>query len=335
MDFPGDGTAADHAYWLSVIEVRDASSAAPLGSVDAISQGFGRGDPKPSATTHGAGALGEGTFGSIPFTSQGRTWGATPRTARADALSLTVRNIRDVTVHPQRAQITCGAAVRLDTDGPVTVHFDGCARIISVTRAGVTNSAATCATASGVRGVRVHARGHGLRIAVKRGAAGGATVDVLRQSRGRRVATGAHRVKRFRNLRRALTWRAKGARDGFYTVRVRLAGDVRSAVLERRAGRFHRRAADQRHPGCGKIRRFAAASPVSGGRSARRLRVRAVLAANRHGRIELRRGKRVVGRVRFTGSRTWSIRPAGRQRGVFALRVVTGRAHAIVHARRL
>jgi hypothetical protein len=123
--------------------------------------------------------------------------------------------------------------------------------------------------------------------------------------------------------------------DGFYTVRVRLAGDVRTAVLERRSGRFHRRAADQRHPGCGRIRRFATGSPVFGGRTARRLRVRAVLSGNRRGRIELRRGTHVVRRVRFTGSRTWRIRPAGLHRGVFAVRVVSGRAHATLHSRRL
>ena len=63
MDFPADGTTAGHAYWVYDIALRDSSGAAPLGKVDVRSHGFGVGDPTPSATQTGAGAL---TGGQIP-----------------------------------------------------------------------------------------------------------------------------------------------------------------------------------------------------------------------------------------------------------------------------
>jgi predicted esterase len=333
MDFPADGTTADHAYWLSGIALRDGSGTAPLGSADARSSGFGTGDPTPSATTHGAGTLSGGTLGSIPYTSQARTWGSAPKTAKADALALKVRNLRELTVHPDRARITCGAAITLDTDGPVTVHLDGCSRTVTATGAGKTTSATRCATGSGVRSVTTTPRGHGVRIAIRRGAAGGARIDVLRDSAGGRVATKT--VRRFRGVRRAVTWRARGARDGLYTVRVKLAGDTRTVELARRHGRFRRVAAAQRHPTCGAIRTFALGRPAFGGRTHRRLAVHVRLAPGRHGRIELRRRGRTLRHVSVGGSRTWRIRPGALRRGAYAIRVVTGAHRATLHARRI
>ena len=35
MDFPDRGTVADHAYWLSGLQLRDGSGATPRGEVDA------------------------------------------------------------------------------------------------------------------------------------------------------------------------------------------------------------------------------------------------------------------------------------------------------------
>ena len=192
-----------------------------------------------------------------------------------------------------------------------------------------------CAVASGVRRVRARPRGHGVRITLRRGAAGGARIDVLRHSTGRRTATSPRRVKRFRHVRRAVTWRAKGARDGFYTVRVRLAGDMRELVLERRGGHFRLRRSARLHPRCGAVRRFTLTQPVFGGRTHRRLAVRVRLALGRRGRIELRRGGRVVRRVAVRGGRTWRIRPAGLRRGVYAVRAVTRGGRVTLHARRL
>ncbi len=53
MDFPGAGTVADHAYWLSGLKLRDSGGSAPLGKVDARSEGFGlersRGESDPNS----------------------------------------------------------------------------------------------------------------------------------------------------------------------------------------------------------------------------------------------------------------------------------------------
>jgi hypothetical protein len=335
MDFRADGTTADHAYWLSAIALRNGGGSAPLGSVDARSAGFGTGDPPTRATARRAGTLSGGTFGSIPYTAQSRSWGATPRTARADSLDLTLRNIGALTVHPMRARLSCGAALRVDTDGPVTITFAGCARTVRIGAAGVMARPAVCATAAALRRVSVRPRGRGLRITLLRRTAGRARIDVLRQAAGRRVLPRPRRVARLHTTRRALTWRAAGARDGWYTVRVELAGDVRTLVLQRSGGRFHRRATSVRRPACGAIRAFRLARPVFGGPSGRGLAVTVRLAPGRSGRIELRRGRRTLRRATVRGARSWHIGPRRLVRGGYAIRVLTGAAHATLHAQRL
>jgi hypothetical protein len=132
MDFPDVRTTADHAYWLSGIALRDGGGEAPLGTIDARSRGFGRGDPRPGATRSGAGALSGGNLGSLAFTSRSKAWGAASPLTRADVLDVRARNIRRVTVHPQRARLTCAAELRVDTDGPITVSFAGCDRAETV-----------------------------------------------------------------------------------------------------------------------------------------------------------------------------------------------------------
>src|SRR6185436_16093219 len=112
---------ADHAYWLSAIAVRSGTGDAALGSVDAVSGAFGTGDPPATPTSRGGGTLDGGSFGSLAYSSQGRSWGAAPARAAVDSLTLRARNIGTVTVHPERARLSCGAQLRLDTDGPVRV----------------------------------------------------------------------------------------------------------------------------------------------------------------------------------------------------------------------
>jgi hypothetical protein len=74
MDFANVPTVADHAYWLSGIGLRDASGSAPLGTVDARSEGFGTGDPNPGATRR--------TSGASPCTRRARSSTA-PRRSRS------------------------------------------------------------------------------------------------------------------------------------------------------------------------------------------------------------------------------------------------------------
>jgi hypothetical protein len=126
MDFPAVGTQAGHAYWLSGVTLRGGSGAAPLGTVDVRSEGFGVGDPAPGATQHGAGALTGGTLPAIAFTSQSRAWGPAPKAPVEDRLDIAAQNVGAVTVDPARAHVDCAATLAISSDGPLTVRLAGC-----------------------------------------------------------------------------------------------------------------------------------------------------------------------------------------------------------------
>lgn len=126
MDFPADGTAAGHAYWVYDVALRDSSPAAPLGKVDVRSRGFGVGDPVPGATQHGAGALTGGQIPAIPYTSQSKAWGAAPSEPASDALNITATNVAHVTIDAARARVDCTAQLNVTTDGPLAVTLEDC-----------------------------------------------------------------------------------------------------------------------------------------------------------------------------------------------------------------
>ena len=121
MDFPADGTTAGHAYWVYGLSLRDASGAAPLGTIDVRSEGFGVGDAPASETQHGAGALTGGQLPAIPFTSESKTWGPAPAAPVRDALDISARNISQGTIDAKRAKVSCHAQLNITSDGPVKV----------------------------------------------------------------------------------------------------------------------------------------------------------------------------------------------------------------------
>jgi hypothetical protein len=128
MDFPEMGGPANHAYWLSGLELRDSSGTAPRGTIDVRSEGFGVGDPLPGATGHGAGALTGGTLPAIAYTSQSRQWGPVPPALTRNRLEIDAQNLSALTIDPARAHVSCGAALDVTTDGPVSVTLAGCGR---------------------------------------------------------------------------------------------------------------------------------------------------------------------------------------------------------------
>jgi hypothetical protein len=328
MDFPGVGTTADHAYWLSGIALRAGAGTAPLGTVDARSEAFGTGDPKPGATQNGGGSLSGGNLGSIAYTSQSKAWGGVPATRRADALDLSARNIRTVTVHPRRAKLTCDAVLRVKTDGPVTVTFAGCDRSETFQKSG----ASACAAAVGFRSASARPSGRRLRVRFARRTSRPVTVDVFRNARGRRVL-GNRRVAHFTNRKRSFTWKARGAGQGIYTVRLRSGGDVRQFVLARRGGRFHRRPAAAKRPGCGIVRSFKLGLPVFGGTRGKKLALSYRLGSARTVRVTVLRGKRVVRRFKAHSrrpGRTYRqrIAPRGLRRGTYRVRLTLTRRGA-------
>ena len=147
MSFPALGMTADHAYWLSGMQLRDSgpsassscsgtndSNAAPLGTIDVRSEAFGKGDPTPSGTQPGAGALTGGTIPTISYSRQFQTLGAPPVTPVADTLDINATNVDSVTVNVARARVDCNVKLNVTTDGPLTVTLNGltgCNRIVS------------------------------------------------------------------------------------------------------------------------------------------------------------------------------------------------------------
>jgi hypothetical protein len=126
MDFPADGTTAGHAYWVYGISLREAGGSAPLGTIDVRSEGFGVGDPTPSETQHGAGALTGGQIPAIPYTSQTKTWGSAPAQPVLDALDIKARNVAHVTIDAARARVDCAAQLKVTSDGPLKVTLADC-----------------------------------------------------------------------------------------------------------------------------------------------------------------------------------------------------------------
>src|SRR5215208_2571081 len=126
MDFPEAGTKADHAYWVSDVNVSD-REASPFGTIDVRSEGFGVADPAASDTQADAGQLTGGNLaGTLGFQRQRKTWGAVPHAAARNRLLIDGQNIATVTIDPVRARVNCDAELVVTSDSPMTVKLAGC-----------------------------------------------------------------------------------------------------------------------------------------------------------------------------------------------------------------
>jgi hypothetical protein len=128
MSFAADGTVADHAYWLSGLELRDRTGVGPLGKVDAFSHAFGRADPPAKPTAHTTGTLTGGNFGPLTYAETSKAWGSGNSAPKRDALRLTATNLSRMTVDAARARLSCHPKLDVKTDGPLTVRLAGCGR---------------------------------------------------------------------------------------------------------------------------------------------------------------------------------------------------------------
>jgi hypothetical protein len=197
----------------------------------------------------------------------------------------------------------------------------------------------SCAVAARFRRVGVRPRGRRLRFAVRPRSGRRARVVVAQQSLGRRVVR-ARGVARF-GARRPSTRRLARARDGVLGVTVRSGADVRRYAVLRRGGRYVARWRIASRSSCGALRALRLGRGAFGGPGGAALPVVFRLGESARVRVELRRGGRVVRRVR-AGVRSSGmrhrvrVRPRGLRRGVYRVRVVVdGRVHRTVSARRL
>jgi pimeloyl-ACP methyl ester carboxylesterase len=121
---PELGVSGDHAYWLSGLKLRDGAGS---GRIDAVSQGFGVGDPQPGPTERPVGTLEGGNFGTLTYTGQAKAWGEVPKTSRENRIDLTAEGIAEATIDVERAGVSCDVDVKIASDGPLTVSLRGCA----------------------------------------------------------------------------------------------------------------------------------------------------------------------------------------------------------------
>jgi hypothetical protein len=134
-DRPSLGIVGDHAYWVSGLKLRSNSHTAtngdPEGQIDAVSHGFGVGDPTPSSLALGLGQLTGGNLGTLQFARTARTWSSVPSALSSDSLDITATNIASAAIDVKRAHLDCQATVHVTSDGPITVALTGCGRTIT------------------------------------------------------------------------------------------------------------------------------------------------------------------------------------------------------------
>jgi hypothetical protein len=126
-DRPQYGILGDHAYWVSGLTLRSGGE----GQIDALSHGFGVGDPAPSGVKPGIGSLTGGNMGTLTYTSLTQTWGATPTAPGADSIDIHATNIAAASINVSRAHVDCNVALRVTSDGPLTVTLPGCHRVVN------------------------------------------------------------------------------------------------------------------------------------------------------------------------------------------------------------
>ena len=127
-NYPELDLVGDHAYWLSGLELRDGAES---GELDALSHGFGAGDPQPGETEMGTGTLEGGNLGPLMYTLQKRTWGEPTAQPAQNRVVVTANGIASAVLHVRRARVDCDVDVEIESDGPLAIELAGCDRTIT------------------------------------------------------------------------------------------------------------------------------------------------------------------------------------------------------------
>jgi hypothetical protein len=121
-DEPELGLVADHAYWVSAVEVADPGTreAPGKGVVDAFSHGFGLGEP-PSVLGQSGGVE------PLPYTEINRDWAEPPAIEEANRIDVTLDNVAAVRIAARRAALDPAREllVTLTADRESTLRLDG------------------------------------------------------------------------------------------------------------------------------------------------------------------------------------------------------------------
>ena len=123
-DEPRVDLIADHAYWLSALSLRDPTL--ERGTIDVRSDGFGVAEPVAGAVEQSTGVLTGGHHEPAPFIRRTVDWAPGADAPALDRLVITAQNIATVTVHPERARVSCEAELVIESDGPLEVTLAGC-----------------------------------------------------------------------------------------------------------------------------------------------------------------------------------------------------------------
>jgi dienelactone hydrolase len=113
---------ADHVYWLADLAARGKGNA----TVDVVSGGFGEAVPAVKDLETGAGVLTGGEIPALAYVSRNQSWAEPSHEPRRNVLTIAASNLATVTIDPRRAHVSCGARLRVKTDGPLTVRLAGC-----------------------------------------------------------------------------------------------------------------------------------------------------------------------------------------------------------------
>ena len=176
-----------------------------------------------------------------------------------------------------------------------------------------------CASASGFEAIRAkpRAKRKRLRFSFERRSSNPVRVQVFRHSAGRRIFR--RKVADFRGRERAFTWRARKLRNGYYSARFTTkapngGADVRHVSLRRKRGRFYVLKPFDRRETCDLIKLYSLRRPVFGGKRRHGVKVTFKLARSATVEINVRRGGKVVKRIKPKSY------PAGKRRVVVRLR---------------
>ena len=172
-------------------------------------------------------------------------------------------------------------------------------------KAGGGKKAKACVAGGGFRSVGLRRKGRRVQVLLARKIKAKAQVSIFQQSVGRKI-TGERLVARFSNRTKSFTWNGKAnrkgrtVRNGYFIVRFSVGAgakrDVRRLVLERRKGRFVRRASYFRRGTCDVLPRFKVERPVFGGATNRPLNVSFRLASAAKVTVIVSRGRKVLKR---------------------------------------